>query len=83
MSCKRTGKARATGTSARQTLRGLLAMIKAKEAQLARLLTELNEARALLSDTARSTPRTRETTNQRRRAHRRTGGATKATAGCA
>ncbi len=79
MSRKRTGKAPPTAVSARETVRTLRATIKAKEAHLARLVTELNEARALFSGTARSTPRTREVTNQRLRAHRRTGAATKAT----
>ena len=83
MSRKRTGKAPPTAAYARKTVRGLLATIKTKEAQMARLRTELNEARALLSDTARSTPRTRETTKQGLRARRRTGAATKASTGWA
>ncbi len=83
MSRKRTGKAPPTAAYARETVRALLATIKAKEAEMARLLTELSKARALLSDKARSTPRTRETTNLRFRARRRTGAATKATTGWA
>jgi hypothetical protein len=78
---KRTGKAPPTVAYARETVRGLLAMIKAKEAQMARLLNELNEARALLLDKARSAPGTRENTRQRLRACPRTGAARKATAG--
>ncbi len=83
LSRKRTGKALPTVAYARATVRGLRATIKAKEAQMARLLTELTEARALLSVKARSTPLTRENTNQRLRARRRTGAATKATTGWA
>jgi hypothetical protein len=65
---KRAGKAPPTVASARETVRGLRATIKAKEARLARLLTDLNKARALLLDKARSTPRTRRTASRRRRA---------------
>jgi hypothetical protein len=83
MSRKRRGEVPPSAASARETLRALLATIKAKEAQLARLLTELTEARALLSSTARSTLRTREIANQRPRTRRRTRPATKATTGWA
>lgn len=46
-------KRRATGASASRKVKGLRAKIKTKEAELTRLLTELQKAKALLSGKAR------------------------------